>query len=442
MSAVAIRVEGLSKQYKIGGPAEPYGSLRESLARAVTNPFRRLRRPSAETKDTTLWALRDVSFEVKHGEVVGIIGRNGAGKSTLLKVLSRITEPTKGRIDLYGRVGALLEVGTGFHPELTGRENIMLNGTILGMSRNDIRARFDEIVAFAEVERFIDTPVKRYSSGMYLRLAFAVAAHLEPDILVVDEVLAVGDAHFQKKCLGKMGQVAREGRTVLFVSHSMAAVESLCQTGLVLHRGHVQFLGTQVEAVARYLTGSSTSSGSLRDRLDRRGSGEVRVVEIQLRDLEGKILDAAKSGQDVDICLLFEKISQAKIKRLIASLSVKNQMDVPIFLQHNRLTHDDFGELPQSGSFICRVRQLPLPASAYRISFSLLADDGRGDYFDVMNDAGEFNVVDGDFYGSGEVPPSSHGVCLVNARWQLGPSGQASDTRPVSALAGAGNISA
>jgi len=253
MSAVAIRVEGLSKQYKIGGPAEPYGSLRESLARAVTNPFRRLRRPSAGAEDNTLWALRDVSFEVKHGEVVGIIGRNGAGKSTLLKVLSRITEPTKGRIDLYGRVGSLLEVGTGFHPELTGRENIMLNGTILGMSRNDIKARFDEIVAFAEVERFIDTPVKRYSSGMYLRLAFAVAAHLEPDILVVDEVLAVGDAQFQKKCMGKMGDVAREGRTVLFVSHNMAAVHRLCSSALLLESGQTQALGQTDLIIGEYM---------------------------------------------------------------------------------------------------------------------------------------------------------------------------------------------
>src|SRR5262245_12141023 len=222
-----IRVENLSKQYRIGARQTPYLTLRESIINAARSPLNWFRR-NGHPEDNTIWALKDVNFEVKPGEVVGVIGRNGAGKSTLLKILSRITEPTTGQVDLYGRVGSLLEVGTGFHVELSGRENIYLNGAILGMKRNEIDHRFDEIVAFAEIEKFIDTPVKHYSSGMYMRLAFAVAAHLEPEVLLVDEVLAVGDSSFQKKCLGKMQEVGQAGRTIFFVSHNMAAIQNLC----------------------------------------------------------------------------------------------------------------------------------------------------------------------------------------------------------------------
>ena len=257
MSDIAIRVENLGKQYHIGGKQEAYKTLRETLVDTFKAPVRRLasvvRGHSSTVASESIWALSDVSFDIKHGEVVGIIGRNGAGKSTLLKILSRITEPTKGEIQIHGRVGSLLEVGTGFHPELTGRENIFLNGAILGMRRADIERKFDEIVDFAEVEKFIDTPVKHYSSGMYLRLAFAVAAHLEPEILVVDEVLAVGDAAFQKKCLGKMGDVAGEGRTVLFVSHNMTAVKSLCSRAIWLDKGQIAKTGEVSQVVGNYL---------------------------------------------------------------------------------------------------------------------------------------------------------------------------------------------
>jgi lipopolysaccharide transport system ATP-binding protein len=248
----AIRVESLGKRYRVaqGGQRAKYRTLRESLVESVAAPFRRSASGTATAED--FWALQDVSFEVQPGEVVGIIGRNGAGKSTLLKILSRITKPTKGRVEINGRVGSLLEVGTGFHPELTGRENIYLNGSILGMSRKEIDRKFDEIVAFAEVEKFLDTPVKRYSSGMYVRLAFAVAAHLEPEILIVDEVLAVGDAGFQKKCLGKMQSVAREGRTVLVVSHNLPQVLKTCSRGVYLSRGTVDYDGTIEMAAAKY----------------------------------------------------------------------------------------------------------------------------------------------------------------------------------------------
>ncbi|MDZ4768862.1 MAG: ABC transporter ATP-binding protein, partial [Chloroflexota bacterium] len=247
MTNIAVRVENVSKSYTIAHEGKRYRTLREDLIALIPG------RGSPRTTRETFWALRDVSFEVPRGEVMGIIGRNGAGKSTLLKILARITKPTTGSIDLYGRVGSLLEVGTGFHPELTGHENIYLSGTILGMRRAEIARQFDAIVDFAEVEQFLDTPVKRYSSGMYMRLAFAVAAHLEPEILIVDEVLAVGDAAFQKKSLGKMGDVAKSGRTVLFVSHNMAAVEALCSRALLLERGRTAFLGAASEAIGRYL---------------------------------------------------------------------------------------------------------------------------------------------------------------------------------------------
>lgn len=259
MPDVAIRVENIGKSYRITrNTRSGYKTLQEDLIGWVKRPFKRSE--STSTRET-FWALKDISFEVREGEVLGIIGRNGAGKSTLLKILSRITKPTTGYADVYGRMGSLLEVGTGFHPELTGRENIYLNGAILGMTRREIQRRFDEIVVFSEVEQFLDTPVKRYSSGMYMRLAFAVAAHLEPEILVVDEVLAVGDAEFQKKCLGKMSEVAKGGRTVLFVSHNMGAVEDLCSKVLLLNNGQIVQSSSNVrEVIISYLTGSSMAS--------------------------------------------------------------------------------------------------------------------------------------------------------------------------------------
>ncbi len=275
-----IRVEGLGKKYLLrhsaGGPR--YRALRDVLADGVKSGFGLFRRKNSPPTREEFWALKDVTFEVNAGEVVGIIGRNGAGKSTLLKILSRITEPTTGRVTLNGRVASLLEVGTGFHPELTGRENIYLNGSILGMGRSEIVRKFDEIVAFAEVEKFLDTPVKRYSSGMYVRLAFAVAAHLEPEILVVDEVLAVGDAEFQKKCLGKMGEVAKGGRTVLVVSHNMQSITALCSSVCVFARGRIEYQGGAVGGVAHYYRSLESATGEADDFGRRPGSGEVRFT--------------------------------------------------------------------------------------------------------------------------------------------------------------------
>jgi lipopolysaccharide transport system ATP-binding protein len=291
MSEIVIKVENLSKQYRIGA-REGYRTFRETLVDAVKAPLQGLgglltRQSSLVTRDSqTIWALKDVSFEVKQGEVVGIIGPNGAGKSTLLKILSRITEPTEGRVELRGRVGSLLEVGTGFHPELTGHENIYLYGAILGMDRWEITRKFDEIVAFAELEKFIDTPVKKYSSGMYMRLAFAVAAHLEPEILLVDEVLAVGDAEFQKKCLGKMGEVSKEGRTVLFVSHNMAAVNRLCENAILLNAGMTQAIGMTEKVVDIYLHSGAGEESEYRceDLGSAPGDEEIRLRAVRILD--------------------------------------------------------------------------------------------------------------------------------------------------------------
>lgn len=282
-----IKVQNLSKEYAIGTKAEPYGMLRETLLRTVRKPIEIVRGTKRDTRK--FWALKDVSFDVMPGEVVGIIGRNGAGKSTLLKILSRITEPTTGKVELFGRVGSLLEVGTGFHPELTGRENIYLNGAILGMRHDEISKKFDEIVDFAEIEEFLDTPVKRYSSGMYVRLAFAVAAHLEPEILIVDEVLAVGDAVFQKKCLGKMGTVAREGRTVLFVSHNLTAMQGLCNRVVWLDGGRVAEDGRAENVVSAYL---KTSFSALVEQVwEDPGSAPsndiVRLRSVRVRPEDG-----------------------------------------------------------------------------------------------------------------------------------------------------------
>jgi lipopolysaccharide transport system ATP-binding protein len=296
MSDIAIRAENLSKIYKIGEYQGNHKNLREAIINTLSIPFLQRRRNAQSStlnpQSDTIWALKDVSFEVKRGEVVGIIGRNGAGKTTLLKVLSRITEPTEGWAEIRGRVGSLLEVGTGFHPELTGRENIFLNGAILGMVKAEINHKFDEIVAFAEIEKFIDTPVKRYSSGMYVRLAFAVAAHLEPEILVVDEVLAVGDVAFQKKCLGKMGDVSKEGRTVLFVSHNMGAVQRLCERAIVLDQGYIVREGPANACVRAYLESNINQGQGLADlsklvNTKRRGSGLARFHEVELLTEDG-----------------------------------------------------------------------------------------------------------------------------------------------------------
>jgi lipopolysaccharide transport system ATP-binding protein len=327
-----IKVENLSKQYRIGAAQASYTTLRETLMGAVRAPFSR--RASAGTD--TIWSIRDVSFEIERGEVVGIIGRNGAGKSTLLKLLSRITEPTRGRIEMYGRASSLLEVGTGFHPELTGRENVYLNGAVLGMPRADIARKFDEIVAFAEVERFIDTPVKHYSSGMYLRLAFAVAAHLEPEILIVDEVLAVGDAKFQRKCLDKMQDVGREGRTVLFVSHNMSAITRLCPRTILLEAGQILTDGPSHEVVSVYL---NVGLGTTAERLWKDAAtaptndGVARLRAVRVRDESGLPVEAVDIRRPVFLEMEFDVVEEGHV--FVPAFSLHNEEGLCIFITHD-----------------------------------------------------------------------------------------------------------
>lgn len=329
--SIAIRVEGIGKSYRLGRVANSYPTLRDTLAAAGSRLAKGLRDARKPAAAATFWALQDVSFEVARGDVVGIIGDNGAGKSTLLRILSRITEPTKGEAEIHGRLGSLLEVGTGFHQELTGRENIFLNGAILGMKRRDINRRFDEIVAFAEVERFIDTPVKYYSSGMYLRLAFAVAAYLKSDILLVDEVLAVGDAGFQRKCLGKMDSVARDGRTILFVSHNMIAVQALCERVIWLHEGKIVKEGRASETVSKYL--ASAYSGSTDhvwdDPISAPGNDKVRLRSARVRREDGLVHEPIDVR--TDFLLEFEYWNLEPGTRLNLYIYLTNEQGILVF---------------------------------------------------------------------------------------------------------------
>jgi lipopolysaccharide transport system ATP-binding protein len=341
MNDLAIRLNDLSKLYRIGGKKERYKTLRDTLTDSIAAPFRRLAGmfgcPNGESYngDETIWALKHVSFEIKQGELVGIIGRNGAGKSTLLKILSRITEPTSGYAEIRGRVGSLLEVGTGFHHELTGRENIYLNGAILGMKKAEIERRFDEIVAFAEVDKFIDTPVKHYSTGMYLRLAFAVAAHLEPEILIVDEVLAVGDANFQRKCLNKMDTVGKQGRTVLFVSHNMMAITRLCERAILLEDGQVIADGPSHKVISEYVS-SGVGVGPMREwpnPIKAPGGGVARLLAVRVRTAEGKISDVIDIREPLKVEMEYEVITPGY--RLMPHFAFSNEEGIYAFSAHD-----------------------------------------------------------------------------------------------------------
>ena len=415
---IAIRIDGVGKRYRIGVEGKsPYGNLRESLNKLARDPLSPFRGRGPMNETNSFWALKDVGFEVRQGEVVGIIGRNGAGKSTLLKVLSRITEPTTGEIMVRGRVGSLLEVGTGFHPELSGRENIFMNGAILGMSQREIRAKFDEIVDFSEVEKFLDTPVKQYSSGMYTRLAFAVAAHLEPEVLVVDEVLAVGDAAFQKKCLGKMQDVAGEGRTVLFVSHNMAAVESLCHRAVMLSDGRVEKAGSVDLIVKTYLqdiTDQSTVKAG--DRSDREGTGEARLVDIWFEDNDGSRINQAVSGQSLTVVMQVEMCNDIKP---VLGLGFYNATGSCIAHNSTEFAQCN-GEVSASGVARCQIPKLPLPAGSYRLNTSIRIQNIR---VDRLEGAATLDVEAGDFYGTGKVPPPAFGAALIDHHWRFEAAG-------------------
>jgi lipopolysaccharide transport system ATP-binding protein len=405
-TATAITAERLAKRYRIGGRAAAYGTLRDSLAAGLGESLRRLRRGGG-AEEFSMWALEDVSFEIGEGEAVGFLGRNGAGKTTLLKLLSRITRPTRGHADVYGRVGSLLEVGTGFHGELTGRENVYLNGAILGLSKRDIRSRFDEIVEFAEIGRFLDTPVKKYSSGMTVRLAFAVAAHLEPEILLVDEVLAVGDLAFQRKCLGKMNDVTREGRTVLFVSHNMAIIQALCRRGIFIEGGRVRNDGPIGDVVADYL-GSLEEQVALEvlGREDRRGMNTIMVRRLEVRGSNGNPPTTGAPAR-----FIFELTGLCR--GLAFSFTIFDRLGNPVATLSSTPAADTDRDDGEGARIECAVDELTLAPGRYRIDVALR---GAGVLQDELEGAGFFVVEQGLLRGRA-VAGGEEGPAVLPHRW-------------------------
>lgn len=412
----AIRTEHLHKEFLIGVRGYGYDTLRERLVDVASAPARRLlgRSRSSPPEGALLHALDDVTLRIGQGEVVGIIGNNGAGKSTLLKVLSRITEPTAGWAEITGRVGSLLEVGTGFHPELTGRENIMLNGAILGMRRAEIRRQFDEMVAFADIEQFLDTPVKRYSSGMYVRLAFSVAAHLQTEVLIVDEVLAVGDTAFQRKCLGRMDAVAREGRTVLFVSHNMAVIQALCQRGILLQAGQVMADAPVDEAIGHYLRSlEQMMFTELLERKDRRGWHRIMISAVEARQPDGS---APATGRPVRFTVTVTGLQPGST----CKLTILNHLGQPV----SRLESGNVGPLDDTvradapdrpAQFVCDVEALPLLPGRYRVDVQLR---GTHQVEDEIDSASMFDVEPGLLSGR-PVAVNGVGDVALDHRWSV-----------------------
>ncbi len=420
MSDVVVRAENLGKRYRLG-ELVGYRTLRESLGSWAAAPARWLRtgvrRASGSDRADPhhVWALKDVSFEVRRGEVLGIIGRNGAGKSTLLKILTRITKPTTGRAAIRGRVGSLLEVGTGFHPELTGRENVFLNGAILGMRRAEIMRKFDEIVDFSGVQRFLDTPVKRYSSGMRVRLAFAVAAHLDPEILLIDEVLAVGDAEFQKKCLGKMGEVATEGRTVLFVSHNMAAVESLCSRCVVLDSGGLTLSAAPRDALEHYLARAVAKSSevNLTGAVRAKGNSDRIFRSARLENSAGIATTQFRPGDAVVLRFVVAIPKEPRGVRI--GIGVNNSLGERLFTVDSSLNAVTVPVAKGLQVLVCHLASVPLVPGRYAITLGLSTANG---ITELLRDVMSFSIEDADFFGVGIAPRRHAGHWLMKAEWQ------------------------
>ncbi|MBC8182567.1 ABC transporter ATP-binding protein [candidate division KSB1 bacterium] len=430
MAKTVIQFNNLGKSYMIGhkGQEQRYLALRDVIGESLQKWWSRIRHPEYYTHENLeeFWALRDIDLEVKEGDRLGIIGRNGAGKTTLLKVLSRITEPTAGRIKVKGRVASLLEVGTGFHPELTGRENIYLNGAILGMKRSEIKRKFDEIVDFAGVEQFLDTPVKRFSSGMHVRLGFSVAAHLEPEILVVDEVLAVGDASFQKKCIGKMDSVAKEGRTILFVSHQMQAITSLCNGAILLDSGKIVEQGGTKEVVDKYLNEKSTGKIiSLIERKDRQGNGSLKVIDTWIENDRKHKVTQVQTGSMITICAKFQVINRSYIDGLITAFALNTIQNIQISDLSNVTTGNELN-LPDSDTGIirCIIKKLPVNVGIY--TYNIMVRNKNRDIIDYLTEAGRFDVIEGDYFGTGKITLSDR-LMMMEHHWEIEPSGKISE---------------
>lgn len=427
MEAPEIIVEGLSKQYRLGQVGT--GTLSHDLnrwwhrVRGREDPYSRVGQVNDRSKvgsSQYVWALKDINFEVGKGEVLGIIGKNGAGKSTLLKILSRVTGPTTGLIKAQGRIAALLEVGTGFHPEMTGRENIYMNGTIMGMNRHEIGRKLEEIVEFSGVARYLDTPVKRYSSGMTVRLGFAVAAHLEPEILIVDEVLAVGDAEFQKKAIGKMKDVSvGQGRTVLFVSHNMAAVEKVCDTSIVLDQGQIVFRGSSTEGIARYIQMSTSGSptSDLKAVKHRHGSGEIRYTKIRLTNAQGEETNSFQQGESMTVTLDYDVVNpHIDFTGIHFSLNMQDIYSKYIFCHQNLLIGKVFSHdaIVSHRQVVFRVKSIPFAKGEYQLSCDIV---NRDSYLDGIDQAATISVQEGNVYNY--VQPMITGMVAVEADWSL-----------------------
>jgi lipopolysaccharide transport system ATP-binding protein len=419
----AIEIKGISKQYRLGEGAQMYASFREALSGKLKNPWktRRTEKKQSRVQKNSFWALKDVSLNIEKGETVALIGSNGAGKSTLLKIISRITDPTEGYIKVRGRMGSLLEVGTGFHPELTGRENIYLNGAILGMHKTEIDSKFDEIVSFAGIGKFLDTPVKRYSSGMYVRLAFSIAAHLEPEILIVDEVLAVGDVAFQKKCLGKMSEACSRARTVVFVSHNLAAVESLCSRGVVMHQGSVAFDGPSKEAIRFYLENLGGDSGSSRSHVVDLAASSGRPLKFRphLKKLELFDGDERPLRGDVPAGGPLKAVIHLNLDMPCTSFDASIAFDTlggqRVCTAHSAYEPDrEHEERTGEQVFTCEIPSLPLIPGEYKVHVGLDIASGEADW---IEDATRLTVLKSDFYGTGILP--TKGLLLLQNRWSL-----------------------
>ena len=419
MNNTVIKVENLSKQYRLGLVGT--GSLGHDLnrwwaiLRGKSDPYLKIGESNDRSQKGSseyVWALKDINFEVKRGEVLGIIGRNGAGKSTLLKILSRVTAPTIGNVKVKGRIASLLEVGTGFHPELTGRENIYLNGALNGMTKAEVTKKLDEIVDFSGCERYIDTPVKRYSSGMTVRLGFSVAAHLEPEILIVDEVLAVGDAEFQKKCIGKMQDVAEHGRTVLFVSHNMVAVQNLCKNGISLKYGKIDRRGGIKDIIKHYLdiNKDKAEKSDLSEINNRKGEGGALIKELSICENNIVML-----GEDANFEITVEAFKI--IEKPILYLGFFDENDVEIVHLNSNMSSVRFEKLKNIRSFKCTIPDFPLTPGSYRISVGIL--DGRS-LIDFIEFAGLLNVKENDFYGVGYLGPAKEGKVILKHTWSIG----------------------